>query len=300
MTSPDFDVRLATDADVPAVLAALSDGYGRMFTPEWFQWKHGESPWGASRCWVAEDEGGLLGVVFGLPWHLAADGQPVACSRLVDGATTVRAQRRGVFRAVVQAELAAAAASQPAGLVIATATPEALAAHVKNGATALAPIRSFYRPAAWLPAAVRSSPEVLASWRPPATGLATAWAQDSLHWRLDARGGAVTTASQLMHADAPHGVVHRTVGGATRTLVVSASWGSERDVRRLVRALAWQAKAVAVLAPAGPGTRRVQPKLAVGRGQSLLCVWDQRVEPAATVLAPSRWSLDGLDLEGVI
>ena len=300
MTSPDFVVRSATGADTDAVLTALSDGYGRRFTRDWFEWKHRANPWGASRCWVAADDDGLLGVVFAMPWRLTDAGAPLTCWRLVDGATTVRAQRRGVFRAVVRAELAAAAADTSPGLVIATATPEARDAHVKNGATALAPIRSFYRPVAWRPAAVRTAPDVLASWQPPLEGVATAWAQDSLRWRLDARDCPATFASQLVHANEAHGIVHRTVGSTARTLIVSASWGAQRDVRRLVRALAWQAKAVTVLAPAGPGTRRLPPTLAVARGQSLLCVWDQRAQPAGSVLTASRWSLDGLDLEGVI
>lgn len=300
MTSPDFDVRLATERDTTGVLAALSDGYGRPFTPEWFRWKHLDSPWGNSRCWVAEDDGGLLGVVFGQPWHLADAGAPITCWRLVDGATTVRAQRRGVFRAVVQAELRAAAADAAPGLVIATATPEARDAHVKNGATALAPIQSYYRPVRWAPAAVHSGEDVLDTWAPPSTGISTQWSPAALRWRLDARNGLATTVSRLRNGAGAHGAVHRTVGGALRTLVLSSTWGDERDVRRLVRALAWQQKAVAVLAPAGPGSRRSRPRAGLARGQSLLCVWDQRAAGSTDVMATERWALDGLDLEGVI
>ena len=301
MTSPAFEVRLATDADTPAVLAALSDGYGRPFTPEWFQWKHRESPWGPSRCWVAGDAEGLLGVVFGLPWRLADQAGPVACSRLVDGATTVRSQRRGVFRAVVQAELAAAASERPAGLVIATATPEARAAHVKNGATALEPVRSFYRPVRWSPAKVRTDMSIVQSWFADAGRcLSTVWDPASLAWRLDPRGGVQYEVSQLAQAAAPHGVVHRTVGGRARTLVVTAAWGGAPEVARLVRALAWQSKAVAVLAPAGPGARHPTARVSLPRGESLLCVWDQRDRDVSTVAFRAAWQLDGLDLEGVM
>lgn len=299
MTSRDFEVRLAHDGDTAAVLSALSDGYGRPFTADWFEWKHRSNPWGASRCWVAEDDGGLLGVVFGMPWHLTDDGAPLTCWRLVDGATTVRAQRRGVFRAVVQAELAAAAADAAPGLVIATATPEARDAHVKNGATALAPIRSYYRPADWIPARLESGVALLDGWQPPADGITTAWSPDSLRWRLDPRGGTSVAVSALARASEPHGVVHRTVGGGVRTLVVSATWGPERLVRRLLRALAWQEKALAVLAPAGLGARREKPLLSLARGASLLCVWDHR-NASADTFDLARWSLDGLDLEGVI
>lgn len=301
MASRDFDVRLATHADTPSLLAALSDGYGRPFTEEWFEWKHRSNPWGLSRCWVAEDEGGLLGVVFGMPWHLMDDGAPLTCWRLVDGATTVRAQRRGVFRAVVHAELTAAAGDASPGLVIATATPEARDAHVKNGANALAPIESYYRPVRWAPARTRSGSDVLDGWQPPAGGITTAWSPESLRWRLDQRGGTSVTVSALAGADEAHGAVHRTVGGGARTLVVSATWGPERSVRRLLRALAWKEKAVAVLAPAGPGARRQRPRVGFARGASLLCVWDQRTgDASADAFDPARWALDGLDLEGVI
>lgn len=296
----DFDVRRAGDADVDGVLAALSDGYGRPFTRDWFEWKHRESPWGHSRCWVAEDDGGLLGVVFGMPWPLGREHRPVPCSRLVDGATTVRAQRRGVFRAVVAAELAAAAADSP-GLVIATATPEAQAAHVKNGATALAPIDSYYRPVCWAPSATTTGTHLLDSWATSSPGrLTTVWDGAALRWRLDPRGGVHYEVSSLAHADRAHGVVHRTVGRARRTLVVSAAWGDTRDVSRLLRALAWRSKAVAVLAPAGPGTSLERPRAALARGSSLLCVWDQSVASLPGVLDRSGWALEGLALEGVI
>ena len=301
MPSPDFEVRRATEADVPAVLAALSDGYGRPFTPEWFQWKHRESPWGQSRCWVAADEGGLLGVVFGLPWRLTDEAGPVACSRLVDGATTVRAQRRGVFRSVVRAELEAAAADAIPGLVIATATPEARDAHVKNGATALEPVRSHYRPVRWAPAKLRTDEAVLHSWfAPRGPGLSTAWDAAALAWRLDPRAGVQYEVSQLARAQAAHGVVHRTVGGALRTLVVTASWGSTAEVHRVIRALAWESRAVAVLAPAGPGARQPAQRLSLTRSESLLCVWDHRTADASAAASRAAWHLDGLDLEGVM
>lgn len=305
MPSPDFAVRLATADDVDTVLRVLSDGYGRPFTREWFDWKHLECPWGASRCWIADDEGGPLGVVFGMPWPLRDAGAPageqeVAAWRLVDGATTVRAQRRGVFKAVVHAELQAAGVGHGTGLVFATATPEAQAAHVKNGAVALEPIRYFYRPVPWVPARLETSMELVDSWLPPSTGLATRWGSAALRWRLDARSGHEYRISRLASATAPHGVVHRTVGGRLRTLVVVGVWGDADAVARTVRAVAWQAKAPLVLAPAGPGTSTPQPRVARARGSSLLCVWDDRAGHAQRAHRLSAWSLDALDLEGLI
>lgn len=64
--------------------------------------------------------------MFGLPWPLIESGTPacaqtVPARRLVDGATTVRAQRRGVFRALMRAELDAAGVGRGRALVFATA-----------------------------------------------------------------------------------------------------------------------------------------------------------------------------------
>jgi hypothetical protein len=308
MTSPDaptrdFDVRLATDADQDSVLGALSDGYARPFTHEWFRWKHQSSPWGASRCFVAEDAEGLLGVVFEMPWRYAESGGPAIGWRMVDGATTVRAQRRGVFRAVVAAMLSDCAASEEQGVVLATATPEARLAHIKNGAVALEPISSYYRPAVWRPARVVSGLDVLDSWQPARqSGLATTWDRAALEWRIDPRSGVDYLVSGLESGSGPNGAIHRVVGGAVRTVVISALWGEPSDVRTLVGALAWQSKALAVLAPGGHGTRLAKPRIAAARGQSLMCVWEQRAHRPTTELGDARdgWALDGLDLEGVI
>lgn len=302
MTSPDFEVRLAREADTDGVLAALGDGYARPFTSEWFRWKHVDNPWGRSRCWVAEDDGGLLGVVFGMPWRLSTAGRPITCRRLVDGATTVRAQRRGVFRAVVKAELDTAAAERPSGLVIATATPDARDAHVKNGAVALEPIRSYHSPVRWASARLVTGPNVLDSWSAlNGDRLESTWDGASLRWRIDGRSDVGYQVSQLAHGASAHGAIHRTAGGAVRTLVLAATWGDPAGVDRLVRALAWQSKAVAVLAPAGPGAVRERPRVSASRGQSLLCVWDQRSDaPGDDLSRRGRWALDGLDLEGVM
>lgn len=305
MPSPDFTVRLAGADDIDTVLAVLSDAYGRTFSREWFEWKHVECPWGASRCWVADDDGGPLGVVFGMPWPLIdsrapAGARAVPARRLVDGATTVRAQRRGVFRAVVQAELDAAGVGHGRGLVFATATPEAQAAHVKNGAVALEPIRYYYRPVRWAPAQLETSINVVDSWLPAGSGLATEWTSAALRWRLGARSGNEYSVSRLRQAVAPHGVVHRTVPGKLRTLVVVSEWGDAAEVARTVRALAWQEKALLVLAPSGDGTAAIRPRVSRARGSSLLCVWDDRFDGSARGHQLQSWSLDALDLEGLM
>lgn len=302
----DFELRQAGDADVDGVLQALSDGYGRPFTREWFDWKHRSSPWGPSRCVVAVDDGGLLGVGFAMPWPMVEDDGPTRLARLVDGATTVRSQRRGVFRAVVRQLLDDAGVggegANSGGLVLATATPEARAAHVKNGATALEPIGAFYRPVRWAPAALVDGDELLDTYRTGGggDGLRTGWDAASLRWRLDPRSGATSRVSGLAGADTAHGVVHRVVGRTgRRVLVVVAAWGPSATVDRAVRAIAWREKAVAVLQNCGPGTDFPAPRVGLRRGSSLMCVWDDRAG-RSPALQRDRWHLNGLDIEGAI
>lgn len=301
MPSPDFAVRRAGPADVDAILGVLSDGYGRPFAREWFAWKHERCPWGASHAFLAEDLDGPLGVGFALRWKYRVAGAPLTGWRLIDGATNTRAQRRGVFRAVVKTMLDFTAAQSDPGVDLATATPEARLAHIKNGATALEPIRSAYRPVRWAPARLDSGPDVCDSWeRRPTAGIATDWDGAALRWRTDHLSGIPYRVSCLADADVPHGVVHRTAGGAARSLVVSATWGPDRVVAGAIRALAWQEKAVAVLMPGGPGTPQRLPRVGLRRGESLMCVWDQRPRPDASSASLAGWSLEGLDLEGVI
>lgn len=301
----DFEVVDGMSMPRATVLEVLSQGYGRLFTEEWFEWKHVLSPWGSSRCYVAVDADGPLGVVFGQPWHLRVGDTAVAASRLVDGATLPRSVRRGVFRAVVAAELEHWHVGSSPGVVIATATPQAQAAHVKNGAAALEPVSFVARPARWSRAALSSGLTVLDEWA--ASGersnelASTAWVPDALRWRLDPRSGHRYEVSRLAQSDGPHGVVHRTVAGRVRTLVVTARWGDAAAACRTIAAVALRERALVVLEPMGAGARVPMPRLALRRSSSLLCVWDRSALGEATPFGRREgWALDGLDLEGVI
>jgi hypothetical protein len=293
-----FAIRDVTGEDPQVILDVLRDGYGRTFSREWFEWKHRSSPWGPSRCWLAADEAGPLGVVFGLPWRYQSGGRIVVAARLVDGATTPRSARRGVFRAVVRNELDA----WPDGIVIATATPEAQGAHVKNGAIALEPIHYVYRPTWYSPARTDSGPHVLDGCAPPETGArwTTAWDAPAMRWRTDARSGIDYEVSRLAQADVVHGIVHRVVvTKAVRTLVITASWGPQREVDQLIRALAVRRACALVLAPRGDGAALRERKPYVARGRSLLCVW-RTIGDASRCSERKDWALQGADLEGVI
>lgn len=296
----DFDVRLATPDDRPAVGEALAQAYGRPFATTFLAWKHDESPWGPSACHIAVDDGGLLGVVFFQRWPLTIDGVPLSGFRQVDGATTPRAQRRGVFRAIGESMLATAAAPS---LVFATATPEACAAHVKNGATTLAPITSWVVPVVPRPARLTgggAQDAVLGTWVAPAQGIATAWDTPALRWRIDPRSGWRYHTVALADADQPHGLIYRVVGrGVRRAIAVVASWGPRPLVERALGAAAWQARVAVAFRyeplPAGALHRRMRRP----SGQSLMCVWDVGSGDRAPYEV-SRWRSDGLDLEGVI
>ena len=301
----DFEVVDGMSLPRATVLEVLSQGYGRPFGEEWFEWKHVLNPWGPSRCYVALDADGPLGVVFGQPWHLRVGDTAVAASRLVDGATLPRSVRRGVFRTVVAAELAQWHVGSSPGVVIATATPEARAAHVKNGAAALEPVSFVARSARWSRAALSSGLTVLDDWAGSGERFgelaSTAWVPEALRWRLDPRSGHRYEASRLAQSDSPHGVVHRTVAGRVRTLVVTARWGDAALARRTIAAAALRERAVVVLEPMGGGTLVPLPRLALRRSSSLLCVWDRSASgDSARFARREGWALDGLDLEGVI
>lgn|GEM_PF-2805443 len=297
----DFELVDGTQLDDAEVLSVLRDGYGRPFHADWLDWKHRQGPWGASRCVVAQDGDGPLGVVFGLPWRFSVDGAEVDGIRLVDGATTPRSIRRGVFRAICK-ELVEPAEGLHPEMVIATATPEAQGAHVKNGAIALEPMEWAYRPTGYGRAGVVTDEAVLDAYVVPLASpkITSRWDPASLRWRLDGRFGSRYSVSQLVEANRDHGVVHRTESRkGARVLVVTTTWGLDREVRQLLRALAWKERALAIFCPVGEGTATAKPAGALRRGSSLLCVWD-RGEASRQSGHRDGWSLDGLELEGYI
>ena len=171
---------------------------------------------------------------------------------------------------------------------------------MKNGAVALEPIRYYYRPVRWAPATLESSMDVVDSWLPAASDLATEWTSAALRWRLDARTGNEYSVSRMSQAAASHGVVHRTVPGRLRTLVVVSEWGDAAAVARTVRALAWQEKALLVLAPSGEGTAAVRPRISRARGRSLVCVWDDPSDGSARSRALLSGWVCALDLGGLL
>ena len=297
-----FELIEGREVSTAEILGVLSAGYGRPFEPGWFRWKHEDGPWGPSRAILARDAGGPLGVVFGLPWRFHVDGVPVDGMRLVDGATTPRAVRRGVFRRIVRELIDPTDGSPRPAIVIATATPEAQGAHVKNGATAVDPIASYYRPTAYSSATLVTGASVLdeAVHIPvPDAAATTRWDPPSLRWRTNSASGATYHMARLAHGEADNGLIYRI--GPRRTLILTARWGPDRERATLLRAVALRRRAITVLSAAGAGTPEPIPRPGLRRGRSLLCVWD-RTERAPRVNLDDRatWRLSGLELEGYI
>src|SRR5690606_41058458 len=131
--------------------------------------------------------------------------------RVVDGGTTPVARRRGVLQAMIHREVVEWSPDGRAGIVVATATPAARGSHIKNGATALAPIRYHLG----LPATVRTAQlttvdGVLDGYVPsddPRIG--SDWTPTGLRWRTDPRSGNSYDAASLAESEEPNGLVYR-------------------------------------------------------------------------------------------
>lgn len=298
----DFTIATAGNSQIEQALQVLSDGYGRPFRREWFEWKHREGPWGPSRVVMARDDVGPLGIVFGLPWAYRCGDERVLGIRLVDGATTPRATRRGVFGGIVRELLDPTDGTVAPPMVIATATRAAQGAHVKNGAVALDPIDFVLRPTRYSGAALDTTSVLERYVRPGARdATSTAWEPDSLRWRCDERSGNRYLQARLRHSDHYHGLIYsiRSRRGV-RMLSITALWGPTAEQALVLRAAARTHRVLAVSGPHGAGTATDHRATGLRRGSSLLCVWDRRPGSDGSSSHVKRWALSGLDLEGVI
>jgi len=94
-------VRPFLPEDLPAVLAlleaSLGGGPAGRRPPEFFRWKHLESPFGPSLMLVAEADGRLVGLRAFMRWRFQAGGETVRAARPVDTATHPQYQGMGIF-----------------------------------------------------------------------------------------------------------------------------------------------------------------------------------------------------------
>jgi GNAT superfamily N-acetyltransferase len=99
MSAP-LELRRATDADLPEILALLAASMEhRAGEPheELFRWKHLENPFGPSPSWVACEGERIIGFRTFLRWQFVRDGSVIRAARAVDTATHPDHQGRGIF-----------------------------------------------------------------------------------------------------------------------------------------------------------------------------------------------------------
>lgn len=299
----DMTVRTGTPDDVDRCLQVLRDAYDRAkFGRDWYEWKHLEGPWGPSRLILAEEESGLLGVVFALPWPYRVDGERVEGTRFVDGGTLPAARGRRVLSILCADELRRWGPDRP-GVLLATATPAAQRSHARNGAATLEPIVSAYG----LPRSLRRARlvhglDLLDGYEPsPGPAIATDWDPAALRWRLDPRSDRTYGVSSLPSGDGPNGLAYQVArDGRVPTLVPVISWGSERDRTRLLGAVAWHERTPVVLAPTGPSVPDARMRALRPGGSTVMCVWDLRDHPRRTATDGTNWCLTQADIAGLI
>ena len=104
-----LEVRLATPDDDAAVLELLQASMGWVPDEQYarfFQWKHRQSPFGASPAWAAVDDGQIVGFRTYVRWQFLRDGEVVAAVRAVDTVTHPDYQGKGIFSLLTRQSLA--------------------------------------------------------------------------------------------------------------------------------------------------------------------------------------------------
>jgi GNAT superfamily N-acetyltransferase len=106
---PSITIRSFEAGDEALVLelleATLGGGPAGRRPPEFFRWKHWQSPFGPSFMLVAESAGRLIGLRAFMRWRFEGDGRAVQAVRAVDTATHPDFQGQGVFSRLTRAAL---------------------------------------------------------------------------------------------------------------------------------------------------------------------------------------------------
>ena len=312
-----ISVRAASVDDEPGILAVLSEAFDRPLSDEWFAWKHREGPWGPSRGWVAVADDEVVGVRLFVPWMLATPTGPVAIGRAMDGAVAPKAQRRGIFSRLVQAEMEYQQVDPTWPVLYSTSVPASRDAYLKAGwsvfsvAGEMGPLRPGRRAAAGLDwdilgddTVARDVAPATPSGRPIA---ATAWTVEALRWRTDPRSGHDYRSVRLADSDHPHGaIVRRTSSQGLATLVVVHAWGPTAEQAAVVDAAgrALGARAWLRIAPPAGTPRRGWGRLARRRDVSTVSVWSAAPDPTTAIgfdpLTAGGWAFSHADLEGTM
>jgi len=145
-----ISVRPAREGDVDEILSVLSAALGEspllQRTPELFNWKHHDNPFGTSILLVAEEAGSIVGVRAFMRWKLITPkGNEVRCVRAVDTATHPDYQGRGVFRELTMSAVEQAR-SEGVHLIFNTPNDASGAGYLKMGWAEVGRVRPLVRP----------------------------------------------------------------------------------------------------------------------------------------------------------
>ena len=303
-----YDLARYTPAHREQVIALLARSFpGKNKTPQAFDWKHQDGPWGASTGWLAVRGEDVVGVRLLLPWQVRYAGSTVSIRRAVDGAVDPSARRQGIFEALVTRVVKDALESPDVAAIYSTSVPASREAYRKVGWLIPDPLPQHVAvPAVWsrapfdhvAPAEVasRDSADL-----PPTslTGtISTDWHPGALAWRADPRSGHTYRAARRRD-DAATRLLYRLVPAQrprpSRLVVVHATGPADRR-DALVGAVARHHRVPTVLVPAAPESPR---RCISTRPGTQVSLWLHPTHHLASSTA-ADWTFDGADVEGVL
>lgn len=311
MTVDTFRVVPVDSVSGSEILDAVEQAFGRPRGEAWYEWKHREGPWGASKGLVAVDEDGVVGVRLLLPWRMRFGREEITALRAVEAASVPRAQGRGVFRMLNRSLMEQVVSGDSATFLFSTPNRFSRGGYRKLGWMPLPPVaHGYHLPlVGWGAADIVSIDEALAGFLAPSAlqhrrRIATAWSPAALRWRTDPRSGNRYAASRLRQGATPNGLLYQVMSRRrVRMLSIVYVWGSRTEVRALIGGTARREGALVALATVGRGALEVPAGPSFRRGGSLLMVW---AAPDGTryrgwpIDDLGSWSMSIADLESVL
>lgn len=243
--------RHAVRDDLPGILELMRLSLGEtpllQRTPELFNWKHFDNPFGESLILIAEDGDQIVGLRAFMRWELdTPEGAVIKCLRAVDTATHPDFQGRGIFRDLTL-NAVEAARGQGVHLIFNTPNEKSAPGYLKMGWREVGWIGPLIRPRAGraispdsdgrttaqqvLPESVAFVPSFLKARSPK--GLRTPRSVDYLKWRFL---GHPTASYGWVGASTDEGAVIRgSVRKGRCEVLISELSGDEKVVRQVRR-----------------------------------------------------------------
>ena len=300
----DFQIVPIEQVSCRDVVTVINQAFDLNFDEQWFRWKHHDNPFGPSLGWAAVGADGVLGIRLFMCWELRLGKQTLHAVRPVDTATAPQAQRSGVFRALTSHAVAAVMADANIDLIFNTPNANSRPGYARMGWTILPPLA--HGVGLVLPgktAALQQDEGVFAAfdaWQPVAGRLCTERSAAFMRWRYHERSGVVYGKASLRQAEMPNALIYRVVKrSGIHLLVINELVGSPAERSLLVRSVARQEKAVALLAAMGTGAFELVRNFHIKRGHSVVAVRPVQTEVASATKLDS-WALTLGDLEGVL